>query len=126
MAAKKDAKKKAHAKRASQVAIQSEVSALVSSLNALLHTMRCIEQHEPQLCTLMHEVRSAGTLSPDVQEELRILLDEMPHGEYTHDLNSVIEAANAPMAKLPEEPSSRDGSKARSKKKLAKSKDRRK
>ena len=97
MIAKKAAKKKV--KKAPQLPVQSGVSALVSSLNALLHTMRCIEQHESQLCTLMHEIRSAGTLSTDVQEELRTLLDQIPHREYTDDLDSVIDAVNAPTSK---------------------------
>ena len=58
-------------------------------LNALLHTMRCIAQHEDALCTLLHQLRQAGSLSPDLREELRTLLDELPSDEYLRDLDTL-------------------------------------
>ncbi len=70
--------------------------AVVHHISALLHTMRCIDQHEQQLCTLMHEISSTGVVSTEVSEELRILLDEMPSRDYTDDLEAIRDAVSQP------------------------------
>ena len=61
-----------------------------AELNALLHTVRCIQQHETQLCTLLEAIKSAGKVAPAVRKELRKLLEEMPSAQaYTTDLEAL-------------------------------------
>jgi len=70
----------------------AEVPEAAYRINALLHTMRCIAQHEDRLCGLLHEIQRTSVLTPEMTEELRTLLEELPADEYTHDLNQVQEA----------------------------------
>ena len=58
-------------------------------LHALLGTIRSIERHEDQLCTLLHEVESTGKVEPAVSRELTELLDGMPSSEYLEEMNAV-------------------------------------
>lgn len=58
-------------------------------LDALVHTMRCIAQHEDALCELSHELKQAGDLSPEIRDELRNLLDKIPSQEFVLDLDAV-------------------------------------
>ena len=58
-------------------------------LHALLGTIRAIERHEDQLCTLMHEVESSGKVKQAVSRELLDLLDGMPSSEYQQELDAV-------------------------------------
>lgn len=60
-------------------------------LDALLHTIRTIAQHEDELCTLLHDVRSKGKVSKPLLRELQTLLAVLPAAEYTHDLFAVSE-----------------------------------
>jgi hypothetical protein len=76
----------------------SETPGLVYKINTLLHTMRCIEQHEQELCTLMNEIRSKGTVSAEAEAELRSLIGKMPHRDYVDDLDAVSEAVGATAA----------------------------
>lgn len=64
-------------------------------INSLLRVMRVIEQHEEQLCTLMHDIKSSGAVSVGVAAELRTILEEMPSSEYREDLQAVKEALDA-------------------------------
>lgn len=61
-------------------------------LNALLHTMRCIELHEPQLCSLLHELKTTNKVTPKLTEDLRRVLDKLPAHAYTDDLEAVEQA----------------------------------
>lgn len=92
-AAKKKSVKKATAKRkparkASAVKAIPSVD-LQHRLDALLHTMRCIAQHEDELCTLLHDARRTGRMNASLLRELRTLLQELPREEYLHDLYAV-------------------------------------
>lgn len=58
-------------------------------VNALLHTIRCIEQHEDQLCTILHEIQTSGRVSEEISGELQALLEEMPSSEYQGDLEAL-------------------------------------
>ena len=61
----------------------------VHRLHALLHTMRVIQQHEDQFCTLMHAIQTAGKLTAADRRELHKLLDQMPGESLVHDLDAV-------------------------------------
>ena len=58
-------------------------------IHALLHTMRVIQQHEDQFCTLMHAIERAGKLTAADSRELHKLLDQMPAESFQHDLDAV-------------------------------------
>ena len=62
---------------------------LYDTLNALLHTMRCIELHEPDLCALLNELKTTNQVTPRLTEDLRQLLDKLPARAYTDDLAAV-------------------------------------
>lgn len=55
----------------------------------LLHTMRCITQHEDELCTLLHDARRNRKVSAPLLRELQAVLDQLPAEEYTDDLQSI-------------------------------------
>lgn len=61
----------------------------VHRISALLHTTRCIAQHEDQLCTLLHATENSKGLTAGLQAELRALLDTMPSHEYTDEMEAV-------------------------------------
>ena len=61
-------------------------------IESLLRTMRVIERHEEQLCVVMTEIRSAGSVSTAMSKELRLLLAELPGEAYQTDLDAVEEA----------------------------------
>ena len=61
-------------------------------VHSLLHTVRLIGQHEDQLCSLLHEVETAGKGTPVINQELRTLLDEIPSIEYQQELNALHES----------------------------------
>ena len=58
-------------------------------LDALLHTVRCIAQHEDALCELSHEVKQSGVLSEETKLALDTLLKKLPSQEYVHDFDAV-------------------------------------
>ncbi len=60
-------------------------------VHALLHTMRLIQEHEDQLCTLMTEIRNAGEVSPELQTELHALLEEIPAADLQSNVDAVRE-----------------------------------
>ena len=101
-AAKKTAKKRA-AKKSGQSLGRSTTPArkaissgdLQHRLDALLHTMRCITQHEDELCTLLHDARRTGRISAPLLRELRSVLQELPAMEYLDDLYAVQQAVAA-------------------------------
>lgn len=66
---------------------------LTHQLDALLHTMRTIAQHEDELCTLVHDLRSRGKVSKALRRELQTLLAALPAHEYTDDLHAATELA---------------------------------
>lgn len=65
---------------------------LYQRIDALLHTMRCIHQHEDSLCEFAHDLKSQGKLSATVSKELAALLETLPSHEYMDDLYAVREA----------------------------------
>ena len=64
-------------------------AALTDRLETLLHTVRCIAQHEDELCTLLHEARSSGKLSGESAADLRNILEGLPAEEYAWQLHAV-------------------------------------
>lgn len=64
-------------------------TALTDRLDTLLHTIRCIAQHEDELCGLLHEARSSGKLSPDSAADLQHILDALPAEEYAWQLHAL-------------------------------------
>jgi hypothetical protein len=57
-------------------------------LDASLHTMRCIAQYEDTLCELSHQVKRTGDLSPEISDELREILEQIPSHDYVLDLDA--------------------------------------
>lgn len=68
---------------------------LTHRLDALLHTMRCITQHEDQLCSLLHHAQRTGRVSAAMRQELSAILSELPAEEYTADLRAALDVAAA-------------------------------
>ena len=66
-----------------------EPSSPYGRLHTLLHTMRCIAQHEDALCELSHEVKQTGRLSEETKLALDDLLKKLPSQDYVYDLNAV-------------------------------------
>ena len=81
------------AKKAEQPVPKSAAEPLTHQLDALLHTMRTIAQHEDELCTLVHDMRSRGRVSKVLLRELQTLLAALPAHEYTDDLLAATELA---------------------------------
>ena len=65
---------------------------LYDHLNALLHTMRCIELQEPALCTLLHELKTTGKVTAKMTKELKAVLDKLPAHGYAADVEAVEQA----------------------------------
>ena len=68
---------------------------LTHRLDALLHTMRTIAQHEDELCSLLHDARRTGRVNTALLRDLRAVLAALPAEEYTDDLHAVLEIADA-------------------------------
>jgi hypothetical protein len=77
----------AKSKKKSSVVKPSEP--LAHRLDALLHTMRCIAQHEDRLCTLLHDAQQSPRLRASLLKELRTVLEDLPAEEYTFDLQAL-------------------------------------
>ena len=77
-------KKKIKAKQGS-----SSVSPVAHQIGSLLHTMRSIQQHEQELCTLKHHFERESSPGPEVMEDLRQLLESMPTRDYLDDLDAL-------------------------------------
>lgn len=67
----------------------TQPSSAYGRLDALLHTVRCIAQHEDALCELSHEVKQSGFLSEETRLALDVLLKKIPAQDYVHDLDAV-------------------------------------
>ena len=68
---------------------------LYSTIHALLHTMRLIEQHEEPLCSMHDELKRTGKLSAPHRRKLEKLLQELPAHDYQAGLEAVHQALNA-------------------------------
>jgi hypothetical protein len=64
---------------------------VIHQIGSLLHTMRSIQLHEQELCTLKHHFERESSLNPEVLEELRELLGSMPTRDYLDDLMALQE-----------------------------------
>ena len=91
-----------------------EPSSPYGRLHTLLHTVRCIAQHEDALCELSHEVQQSGQLSEETKVALDALLKKIPSHEYAHDLDAVTvllidtpQPASAALKRTPSTPSPR-------------------
>ena len=71
------------------------VSSIVQPLRSLLHTIRCVSQHEDALCTLLHNLEKAPHLTAELHTELSTLLDQLPAREYLDDFDAVHTALEA-------------------------------
>jgi hypothetical protein len=65
--------------------------ALADRLDTLLHTVRCIAQHEDELCTLLHAARKSQRTTATLVRDLRSILDELPAEEYAWELRALEE-----------------------------------
>ncbi len=66
-----------------------EPSSPYGRLHTLLHTVRCIAQHEDALCELSHDVKQSGSFSEETKAALDALLKKLPAQDYVHDLEAV-------------------------------------
>ncbi len=66
-------------------------AALADRLDTLLHTVRCIAQHEDELCTLLHAARKSNRTTATLARELRAILAELPAEEYAWELRALEE-----------------------------------
>ena len=62
---------------------------LYYKLHTLLETIRVIKVYEDPLCTLLHAIQTAGKASPEIEQELHSLLDEMPAEAYALELHGI-------------------------------------
>ncbi len=62
---------------------------LYSSIHALLHTMRLIEQHEEALCSMHDEMKRTGKLSAPHRRKLHLLVHDLPADDYQADLQAL-------------------------------------
>ena len=69
--------------------------ALADRLDTLLHTVRCIAQHEDELCTLLHAARKSNRITQPLARELRSILADLPAEEYAWELRAVEEELDA-------------------------------
>lgn len=84
------------AKAASRPAVKAQPAPdLYSSIHALLHTMRLIEQHEEPLCSMHDELKRTGKLSATHRRKLQQLVTELPAHVYQADLEAVQQALSA-------------------------------
>jgi hypothetical protein len=65
---------------------------LSHKVGTLLHTMRSIQQHEQELCTLMHDFERDSSANPEAIEELRHIVSSMPTRDYLDDLSALQES----------------------------------
>ena len=68
---------------------QIQPAQVYTAVHSLLHTMRVIQQHEDQLCTLMHEMHRTGKISTRLRAELDQLLHQIPCAEFSDDLCAI-------------------------------------
>ncbi len=79
-------------RRSKNTPAPTETSPLVPPLRSLLHTVRCIAQHEDALCTVLHNLRNHPENSTELAVELQTLLDELPSRDYAYDLDALLRA----------------------------------
>ena len=58
-------------------------------MNTLLHLVRNIAHYEDQLCTILHEIKSAGAADEGLSHELAEVLEDMPSTDYTQTVEAV-------------------------------------
>lgn len=94
-AARKPAARKPAARKPADQAANQQHLQVAYRIDVLLHTMRSIERHEEQLCTILHDINLSSGLTTHVTAELHSLLDELPSHVYQADLDAVREALTA-------------------------------
>lgn len=62
---------------------------LYYKLHTLLETIRVIKTYEDPLCTLLHAIQTTANAIPEVERELKSLLEEMPAEAYAMELHGV-------------------------------------
>ena len=88
-ASKTAAKTVNKAKAAPRKSVAKQPGDLANRLDTLLHTVRCIAQHEDELCTLLHAARKSNRITALLARELRSILAELPAEEYAWELHAV-------------------------------------
>ena len=58
-------------------------------LHSLLHTLRSLERHQDQICTLLTAIQRTGTANAGLRRELTALLHELPAAAFDHELQDV-------------------------------------
>ena len=64
-------------------------------LYSLLHTLRSLESHQDQICTLLADIQRTGKTGPGVQRELKALLHDLPSGGLDAEVRAVWSALEA-------------------------------
>ena len=61
-------------------------------LHSLLHTLRQLEQHEDQLCTLLTELQRTGKVTARVRSELSAFLTSFPAASLEQEVRAIFYA----------------------------------
>jgi len=61
-------------------------------LHALLHTIRSLQCHEDDLCTLITEIQRSGRIGPRLHREITELLNNLPVASLEAELHGAFSA----------------------------------
>ena len=64
-------------------------------LHSLLHTLRTLEQHQDQICTLLTDIQRSGKVGASVRKELTALLNQLPSAALDSEVHQIWSALDA-------------------------------
>ena len=64
-------------------------------LHSLLHTLRALETHQDQICTLLADIQRSGKVNAGLRKELTALLNQLPSVSLDAELHAVWSALEA-------------------------------
>jgi hypothetical protein len=75
--------------------IQPGLPAVYYPLHSLLHTLRALDSHGDQICTLLTDIQRSGKVSASLRKELAGLLHDLPSAALLSELKAVFSALEA-------------------------------
>ncbi len=69
-----------------------EMPELYYPLHSLLHTLRELEAHEDQICTLLTELQRSGKLTAGLRRDLSALLTSFPAASLEQEVQAISSA----------------------------------
>jgi hypothetical protein len=70
-------------------AVKAGLPQVYYPLHSLLHTLRALESHGDQICTLLTEIQRTGKVSASVRRELENVLHALPAQVLDSELRAV-------------------------------------